>query len=71
MAKKKSGPYPASRLAGLKPLKKSESSPNPGGRPRQHREMVMKLREDADFFREAIVDMVERAARGEQLTHVF
>src|SRR4249920_86469 len=35
------------RYRGLKPWKKGEASPNPGGRPRQHHEMVAKLRMSA------------------------
>ena len=63
---KPKGVYTEKRLAGIAPYnwKPGAPSPNPGGRPRQHREMVAKLRERADWIADAILALVEKGLEG-------
>ena len=43
-------------------------SGNPGGRPRSHRQAVMKLRENADFLIDQMLAIAAKYASGEELT---
>jgi hypothetical protein len=58
--------YTEKRLAGIAPntWKPGAPSPNPGGRPRQHREMVAKLRENADWIADAILALIQKGLTG-------
>jgi hypothetical protein len=56
--------YTEKRLAGLVPWKAGAPSPNPGGRPRQHREMVAELRQNADLIKDAILGLVHKGMAG-------
>jgi hypothetical protein len=64
---KPKGVYTEKRLAGIKPniWKPGAPSPNPGGRPRQHREMVAKLRENADWIADAILALIQKGLTGQ------
>jgi hypothetical protein len=63
---KPKGVYTEKRLAGIVPnrWKPGAPSPNPGGRPRQHREMVAKLRENADWIADAILAIIQKGLTG-------
>ena len=60
------GVYTEKRLAGIMPysFKPGAASPNPGGRPRQHKEMVAKLRENAEWIADAILALIEKGLAG-------
>ena len=64
--KAKASRYSAKQLAGIAPyaFKPGAPSPNPGGRPRQHREMVAKLRENADWIADAILAIIQKGLAG-------
>ena len=67
---KPKGVYTEKRLAGIAPYNWNPGppSPNPGGRPRQHKEMVAKLRERADWIADAILALIEKGLHGELTT---
>ena len=44
-------------------------SPNPGGRPRAHREAVAKVRAEMDMITEGMLAIARRHANGETLSH--
>jgi len=60
---KSKGAYTEKRLAGLVPWKAGAPSPNPGGRPRQHRAMGAELRANAPLSKDAILGLVMRGRR--------
>jgi len=64
MTKKK--PLPPTQLAALRAhgFKPGGPSPNPGGRPKQHKEMVMKLRAHADYIADAILALIQKGLEG-------
>ena len=62
--RKSKGAYTEKRLSGLVPWKAGAPSPNPGGRPRQHREVVAELRQNADLIKDAILGLVHKGLAG-------
>ena len=63
MTKKKMPPRQRAALTahGFQP---GGPSPNPGGRPRQHKEMVTKLRTHADWIADAILALIHKGLTG-------
>ena len=66
-AKEPSPKLKEKRYSGLRPWKPGEVQ-NPGGRPRQHKEMVQKLRENADFVTDTILALIEKGITGKLTT---
>jgi len=62
--RKSKGAYTEKRLSGLVPWKAGAPSPTPGGRPRQHREMVAELRANATLIKDAILGLVMKGLEG-------
>jgi hypothetical protein len=67
---KPKGVYTEKRLAGIAPYnwKPGAPSPNPGGRPRQHKEMVAELRSHAPMIKDAILALVLKGLEGKLTT---
>ena len=61
---KSKGVYTEKRLSGLVPWKPGQASPNPGGRPRAHKEMVAELRSHAPLIKDAILGLVYKGIEG-------
>ena len=58
-----------SQLAALKPYQwRPGQTGNGGGRPRTHRQAVLKLRENTDFFIDQMLAIAAKYASGEPLT---
>ena len=55
------------RYANLRPWKPG-IAPNPGGRPKQHKEMVQRLRENSDLIMDTILALIHKGREGKLTT---